>query len=332
VAVRVERKLWAEDIPLFVRNARSVIDEEEVCVVSKGEESESSPSDLASLERQIHKTARPRPLYTARTACPTHALLFDWTGWLSGRAALPPDTPHVVRRTAGLWKADGLDLREFAAEGDRLQVLFRATPKLSPALFAARVKGRLDRAFRQAGAPVRFSRTLSVRTIGENTRKDVERYVHRQVGKERFADPRFAARMRDYMVVRRSIDLSEPAKTGSGRYWYNLHLVLVVAGRRRLSRDDVLAKIRDTSLRVASKKNHQIAAISVMPDHVHVALRGDISESPEEIALGYQNNLAYALGRYRVWAREYYVGTFSEYDLGAIQSSSPAAQGRRGRG
>jgi len=42
-------------------------------------------------------------------------------------------------------------------------------------------------------------------------------------------------------------------------------------------------------------------------------------ESPLEVAVGYLNNLAYAQGMKRVYQYGFYVGTFGEYDLGAIR-------------
>ena len=80
--------------------------------------------------------------------------------------------------------------------------------------------------------------------------------------------------------------------------------------------------IRDGCFRIAAKKGHAIAALSVMPDHLHVALRGNLEASPQEIALGFQNNLAYLLGQIRIWRDGFYVGTFSEYDLGAIRAKA----------
>jgi REP element-mobilizing transposase RayT len=62
-----------------------------------------------------------------------------------------------------------------------------------------------------------------------------------------------------------------------------------------------------------------------MPDHVHMSLRGDIEKSPQEIALCFQNNLAYALDQNAVWQHTYYVGTFSEYDMDAIRAAKGAA-------
>jgi hypothetical protein len=55
-----------------------------------------------------------------------------------------------------------------------------------------------------------------------------------------------------------------------------------------------------------------------MPDHVHMALRGNIARSPEEIALAFQNGLAHTAGC-RAWQDGYYAGTFSEYDLDVIR-------------
>lgn len=82
-----------------------------------------------------------------------------------------------------------------------------------------------------------------------------------------------------------------------------------------------LGRIRDQSSRIAQKKGHAISRLSAMPDHLHLALRGNVDQSPQDIALAFQNNLAYALGQCRVWRDTYYVGTFSEYDMGAIRRS-----------
>ena len=120
-------------------------------------------------------------------------------------------------------------------------------------------------------------------------------------------------------MTNQSVDLAAPAKTASGRYWYNLHLVLVTEGRWRNSEIPWLTKIRDQSLRIAEKKGHAISRLSVMPDHLHFSLRGNIENSPEQIALAFQNNLAYVLGQTRVCAT-YYVGTFGEYDMNAVRT------------
>ena len=109
-------------------------------------------------------------------------------------------------------------------------------------------------------------------------------------------------------------------------YWYNLHLVLVVEERARIADLDRLLRIRDGCLRIATKKGYAIAALSVMLDHLHAALRGDHRRSPLEIALAFQNNLAYMMG-HRLWTESFYVGTFSEYSLGAVRRPRQALSG-----
>lgn len=203
------------------------------------------------------------------------------------------------------------------AAAEKIQLLFSVTPQINPVFFCQRVKGRLQDALRKAGVPVDFSRKVSFRSLGENTSGMVENYIRGQVGKEEFADPRFRNIMRQFTMIRDDCVLADPSESNSGRYWYNLHLVLVAAARFRVTAPDRLKLIRDAALAVASAGNHLIAALSVMPDHVHMALRGNIARSPEEIALAFQNELAREAGC-RVWQDEFYMGTFSEYDLNAI--------------
>jgi REP element-mobilizing transposase RayT len=138
-------------------------------------------------------------------------------------------------------------------------------------------------------------------------------------------------------TVRRPVRLVEAVTTHSGRYWYNLHLVLVRSGRRWMTDYDVLGKTLNGVLKVADAKGDRLKSVAVMPDHVHAALGGAPEQTPEEIALCFMNNLSFVLGRNRVWEDGYYVGTFSEYGADVVraladESFAPATQGRRGRG
>jgi REP element-mobilizing transposase RayT len=278
-----------------------------------------APGDLASLEQKIHEAGKPRPIYTPDSIRPAHVLSYDWTGWPAGGGSFPPTTREAIRQLESSWEADGLLLKEFHVEYDRVQILFTAAPQVSPVFCAKRVKGRLQHNLRATGTPVRFSRKVSLRTLGENVRHDVEKYLGKQVGKEGFADPDYAKKLKEYTIEMPGVDLSEPTKTPSGRYWYNLHLVLVVGGRRKVGDHSLFEAIRDGAVRISKNKRYRLKSLSVMPDHLHVALGGDIEQSPENIALSYLNNLAYLLGQNRVWEDGYYVGTFSEYGLGAVR-------------
>ena len=159
-----------------------------------------------------------------------------------------------------------------------------------------------------------------MQSIGENHREDVEAYIAGQIANESWADPRIMEILAPFTVVNPNVDLSAPTATASGRYWYNLHLVLVTERRWRNSDVPWLTKIRDQSFAIAEKKGHGISRLSVMPEHVHFSLRGNIEHSPEEIALAFQNNLSYCLAKCRVWRETYYVGTFGEYDMNAVRT------------
>jgi REP element-mobilizing transposase RayT len=256
--------------------------------------------------------------YTGVNVHIPHKLMLDWTGWLSGGAAFPPATPAAIVATAPAWAGDGLRLDTFRIVGDLAQILFATTPGVSPTFLAARAKGRLQHALRTADAPVVFSRKVSVRSVGENTRADIEGYLARQVARGEFADPRFRERMARYTVVSDAVDLAAPTAVEHGRHWYNLHVVLVTADRFRFGADDILAGVRDAALAAAERGGHALKSVAVMPDHVHLALRGNVARSPREIGVEFQNALADVVGC-RAWQDEFYAGTFSEYDVTAIR-------------
>jgi REP element-mobilizing transposase RayT len=258
-----------------------------------------------------------QPLYQAHGVSPAYQLRYTWTGWAS-RGELP--NAEVLESVRPFWDQDGMRLLEHRWSGGQVQLAFSARPDVSPVLLAGRAKGRLQYAIRKAGSDFPgFSRIVAVRSVGENCRKEVEEYILGQVAKERFADPRFESLMEEFTVCRPEVDLSQPSESVRGRYWYNLHMVLVAAERYQIADRQRLGAIRDGCFRIARKKGHAISVLSVMPDHLHVALRGDYRQSPQQIALSFQNNLAYLLGQVRIWEEGFYVGTFSEYDMGAVR-------------
>ena len=262
------------------------------------------------------------PIYTPQSARPVHGLHYDWTGWLRTGSTFPADLRAAMETCRPLWHGDGLQLDTWQTNGARVQCLFTVTPAVAPSFCANRAKGRLQHALRQAGTPVSFRGNVGFRTLGDNTRQVVERYIARQAQKSDYADPRFRDLLGGFTVKDGQAVLAAPYVGAHGRYWYNLHVVLVVADRRvPMTRHESFRQARDTCFRIAAKKGHTLAAVSVMPDHIHLALRGNIEHSPLEIGLGFLNNLAFVLGYNRCWSEEFYVGTFSEYDLRAVRGA-----------
>ena len=266
----------------------------------------------------------PEPLYRPADLRPAYQLRYGWTGWPSA-APLPIDLlSQVLAEIAPEWEKDGLRVLESSLTPARMQLTLSATPQVSPVLLAARVKGRLQHHCRRRGAPLDFSRKLAVRSLGDPTRAQVEAYIHNQVPREALADERFREMLAAFTVVNPQVNLSEPTETNSGRYWYNLHLVLVVSERYRIGEEATLAKIRDTALRVCAKKGYAASTLAVLPDHLHLAVRGDVAQAPEEVALSFLNNLAHVLGQRPWWQAGYYAGTFGEYSMAAVRPKEEA--------
>jgi len=256
------------------------------------------------------------PIYTPDNTRAVHNLHYDWTGWLKNQASFPPVLPDAIDSCRPLWAADGMKLGKWESARDQLQFMFSVIPEIPPSLFSQRVKGRLQHALRKCGSPVDFRIKKGFRSLGENTREIVQAYITRQSRKSDYVDPNFKKWLEQFHADNRNVLLKEAAATGHGRYWYALHLVIVVENRKfPMIRRDTFQKARDYCFSIAKKKGYEIAELFVMPDHIHIALRGNIEHSPQKTALSFLNNLSYVFGYNRVWSPEYYVGTFGEYRL-----------------
>lgn len=259
------------------------------------------------------------PIYTpANTSSPAYHLRYTWTGWpSSGR--LPEFSQDLLDGFASALQADCIRPLENSWSPDQVQFTCSVMPQVAPTLFAARMKGRLQHLLRQRGQPASFSRKVAVRTIGDNRTEQVEAYIRQHAAKEQVADPVFREFLDTLTFVDESVDLSQPTETRSGRYWYNLHLVVVAQERYRTRDKARLLRARDQSLKIAERKGHRVSVVSVVPEHLHISMRGNIEHCPEEIALAFMNNLAYTLGQNAIWQFGYYVGTFGEYDIYAVR-------------
>ncbi|WP_254512913.1 transposase [Anatilimnocola floriformis] len=212
---------------------------------------------------------------------------------------------------------DGLHLLKHHFEPPHTsQFLISSLPAVTPLLIAQRVKGRLQHLLRLG--PRTFRRNYALRSVGSTKREKVEAYVASQLRHHPLADPRVAARFEKYQIHSPAIDLAAPQETAHARYWYNLHCVFVMRDRERHVQETTLSTIQTTLIKAAEKKEHRLSRAGILPDHIHLAVGCNLHESPEEIVLSYMNNLAYAT-KTALFDFGYWVGTFGEYDCGAIE-------------
>ena len=195
------------------------------------------------------------------------------------------------------------------------QFLLSTRPELSPERLVRSVKGRLQHLVGRE-RPKAFRRNYGLRSVGSATREAVEQYVCSQVDHHPMADPRVQEMLRTVQIDNSQVDLSAPRRNAHAMYWYNLHVCFVNEGRCREIRGEPLRRMREMVLKAAAKKRHLVSRAGIVPDHIHLTLGCNVSESPAEVALSYMNNLAYVCESKRAFTFGFYVGTFGEYDLG----------------
>ena len=262
---------------------------------------------------------RPTPLYLlSDLRTPAYQLRYSWTAWLSQSESR--QIPNLdIRQTLGdAWERDGIRCLEVSWAESAMQILVSAEPHVSPVTIAARLKGRLAHQLRQEGFRNVFRRKFALRSVGENQSAAIENYISAQISKGRFVDPKFAELLERFTRVY-DIDWGQPTRMKRGCYWYDLHLVLFTEERLSFTDSNTFELLDQYCSKIATARGHNLGGQSIMPDHIHLALRANPLLSPDAIALSFLNNLAYGLGQKRVWKDGYYAGTFSEYDMGAIR-------------
>jgi REP element-mobilizing transposase RayT len=238
------------------------------------------------------------------------ALRYGWTAWPTAGNSFPANPPPLP---TAAWQRDGIPLLEQKWTADEIQLTVSAEPDIAPVDIARLLKGRLQHALRVAGIPCDFSRKVALRALGENTREIVQGYIRAQLDQAELADPRYREALRAHAFTNCAMNLAEPAETNSGRYWFNLHVVLVTAHRYRMG--------SETASRLAGAcRVPSVAECSIMPDHLHLAVKARPEQSPCAVAEYFQLTTAQALRVLGLWKETFYVGTFGEYGLDHVRS------------
>lgn len=261
------------------------------------------------------------PKYEADHVKPAYQLRYSWTGWPSKPSQLPlTESKSAISALKEPWEQDGLRVLESNLTPNLIQLTLSTALQVSPVMLATRIKGRLQHQLRKQGSAVDFSRKVSVRSVGDATRAEVEGYIRQQVSKEGLIDKSYQDLLQNLTYRDLNVDLAKPTESHSGSYWYNLHLVFVTQGRYRIPSETMLTNISQATLSQCAQQNCQVSTMAVMPDHLHLAVRSRIDLSPEDLALCLLNRLASIAGNLNSWQSGYYAGTFGEYSMPAVRS------------
>lgn len=256
-----------------------------------------------------------------------YQLRYSWSAWPSGQERFPPKpNPQSLQGLEKAWEADGLRPLEWIWTPEGIQILFSALPSVNPVFLAQRAKGRLQQLLRKEGTPVNFSRKVSVASVGNPREKTVEKYLQAQLDGGDFADPGYRNALADLAYEASDFSLTEPTPTHSGRYVYALHVVLVTADRWRMP-SETAGRVRQSLLNLSEASSWKMGKLAMMPDHLHLALRGDPLQSPQEMAEALREASSAAVGTKGFLMPGAYLGTFGPYGMAGIRAKIKEGNG-----
>lgn len=256
----------------------------------------------------------PEAIYTPENSQPAYQL--DWAYSVFWNE--PPTDESWLEPLRAAAEADSVRVLQHQFEPPKTSKFLVSTqPHVQPLIMVQRLKGRLQHIIHKE-RPGAFRRNYGLRSIGSTRREKLDQYLASQLDHHPLAERRVEERMRQYQIHLPETDLVRARSSAHSIYWYNLHVVIVNDGRYREVRHDVLSAMREMILRASDSKEHWLSRAAILPDHIHLTLGCRLEESPEEVTLGYMNNLAYACGMRPNFKFSYFVGTFSEYDLGVF--------------
>ena len=256
-----------------------------------------------------------KPLYTPENTSAAYQL--NWSLTLFWRSNPISDQAWLVNLQQAT-EPDGVRIIKHRISSRNTSQFFISTqPHVAPAEMVRRVKGRLQHLLRTT-MPSVFQRNYCLRSVGTSTRNVVEDYVANQLGHHEMADPAVQRRFARFQRTYTAVELSEPAFNSHGKYWYNLHLVFCNTERWMEIREDVLETLSETIEQTAMKHEYRLSRAALLADHVHLTMGCVVTQSPEEVAMGFLNNCAFARGMKPEFQFSYFVGTIGEYDRGAV--------------
>ena len=270
--------------------------------------------------------AAPEPIYNVDNCSFSYPLQWSLTAfWRT-----PTSEANWLEELRSETEKDGIRLlgHRFAEPGTS-QFTISSQPHVAPRLIVQRVKGRLQYLIRDTMREP-WRRHFAIRSVGRVTRADVEKYVILQLDHHRMADSKVQNQLGQFQINRPEVDLSRPQRTSHGRFWYNLHVVLVHRERFVDIRTDILRPVREMVVQASASKGYLLSCAAILPDHVHLTLGCPFDVAPADVAIGFLNNLSFAHGMKAVFQYGAFIGTIGEYTNCALNSDLSSAAPRFG--
>jgi REP element-mobilizing transposase RayT len=247
-----------------------------------------------------------------------YCLRYAYTCWL--REGLIADVvPSIFRRTEELLAGKELRVLRTRYVDKQIQLLVSAKPDQSAVEIAGCAKRMLSFAFSQLSVSASMLRKFSLRSVGENTSRDLEHYLLEQVNRRGYLDDRFSESLSRY-TKRYVHDMSQSVTTTHGRYWNDIHLVITSNDQYCVSHSKVWDELVTSSERWTKEQGHFLNSMSLLPDHIHYLIRPALRVSPYEVGSGLIERLNALRSMPNIYRPKFYVGTYGAYSMSAIRN------------
>ena len=258
-----------------------------------------------------------------------YCLRYAYSTWTTKRLS-DKVLQEAIQQTRVFLESNELKILEHRVQGSQIQMLVSAKPNHFPIGIAKAVKAKLAIALAEQKIYKSITREFALRSVGENTTQDLEHYLREQVDRRDFVDERFANSLRPYSKEY-DFDVTECERTTYGHYWYDLHLVLGTHGRYNVAIPDVWDAVLHATESWHQEQGHRLRSISLLPDHVHLLIRPNLSISPDNVGAGLIERLNRIKLMQNIYDPTFYVATHGKYAMNTIRNLQRLGEESKGR-
>ena len=251
----------------------------------------------------------------------------------------PLQTKLTVDAVQGLAERFSYHLRRYESDDTEYMILAGLQPTESISALAGKMKGQCSRALRaelKTDAQL-FSKGCFACTVGENTSKDVESYLGKQE-----THHGYDRRTRSPVWTKTYAPDESPLQPAHAYTRLSFHVVLATWRRLGVFTSAEAERIGEVWLRRQNEWQFALRKITVLPDHVHIALHlhpaiapGDLivqlMNSAQETAVKAFPEVLIQVGVARLWQPSAYVGSYGDLHSGAIRKYMTNWRQQRGQ-
>lgn len=258
-----------------------------------------------------------QPRYTSNNCSSAYQL--NWSLSIFGRESLSSPASSIEQLREAIAK-DHLKLLEFHHKPPNIvQFFVSSRSDLNPSDIVRLIKGRWQYLLRST-EPIEFRRNYRITSVGSANADVLAAYIERQPVKHPMADHRVQELLESLQFHDDQVDLTLVRRSSHGEFRYALQVVIESESGLHDVRPSVLAAYRHAILASCHKHRWLLSRIGLLSNHVHVLVGPGVEDSPMGVALVLMNNIAFTQELRPMFRTSFYVGTFGEYDRGAIRN------------